>query len=847
MKVSLRWLKDFVALDLAPEAIAHKLTFAGLEVEDLHYLGLAPADGLIDGLPGAANAPRKANGLAWNREKLVVAQILEVMPHPNADRLTLLRLDDGTPNLQTVLTGAPNLFHLKGAGPLPMPIKVAYAREGAILYDGHKAGWNLMTLKRAKIRGVESYSMVCSEKELGLSEEHDGIIILDDEAPVGMPLADYMGDVVFTVKTNPNMARNINMLGVARELAALLNLPLRAPALEVHATGPAIAGQVNILIERPDLNPRFVAALIQGVRIGPSRYEVQRRLRVCGVRPINNVVDATNYTMLELGQPLHAFDYDVLVRRAGGGAPTLITRLPHADEKLTTLDGVTRALDPFTILVCDTAGALSLGGVMGGAESEVTDTTTNVLLEGAAWEFINIRQTTQSQKLQSEAAYRFARGIHPAMAERGVRRGIELMRQWAGGEVAAGLVDVYAQPAPTVTVHLPLAEVKRTLGVDIPPADIERILRALEFAVTYAEGVFTVTVPDHRLDIGEGVVGRADVLEEIARIYGFENIPETPLSDSLPPQRDNPALDMEEAAREALVEAGLQEVLTYHLTTPEREQRLNTPTERPYVTLRNPISPERVVMRQHLLNSVLEVVAHNARHAPRQALFEIGPVYWPQPGETLPAEPTHIALAMTGVRTHPHWQATEPPALDFFDLKGVVEAVLAALHVAEATFAPVMHPALMPGRAAELRVGGAAVGVLGELHPDVQNAYHIPQPVLVAQLDLAVLGQHLNPRFKVQPVPEFPPIKEDLAVVVAEDTPAEAVLTWIRQAGGAAVTQVALFDVFRGPQVGAGHKSLAYRLTYQAMDRTLSDADAAKIRARIVKRLTDNGAVVRSK
>jgi phenylalanyl-tRNA synthetase beta chain len=283
--------------------------------------------------------------------------------------------------------------------------------------------------------------MVCSEKELGISDEHEGIILLDDDAPVGMSLAEYMGDVVFEVKINPNMARNASILGLAREIAALTGQPLKPPSYAVESHGPKLAGQVSIEIRKAELNPRFVVGLIEGVKIGPSAYTIQRRLRLAGMRPINNIVDATNYVMLEAGQPLHAFDWEVLKARAKGRPVKIITRLPAPGETLKTLDDVDRKLDDFTVLVCDEQGALSIAGVMGGAESEVSDKTTSVLLEGAAWEFINIRRTMQSQKLPSEASYRFSRGVHPAMAERGVRRGLEAMRRWAGGMVAEGFVD----------------------------------------------------------------------------------------------------------------------------------------------------------------------------------------------------------------------------------------------------------------------------------------------------------------------------------------------------------------------------------------------------------------------
>jgi phenylalanyl-tRNA synthetase beta chain len=880
MKVPLSWLKDFVDLPLAPEALAYRLTFAGLEVEDIEYVGLAPTDGRpIAGLSPHGDRASKAKGLAWDRDKIVVAQVLEVMPHPNADRLTLLRLDDGSGREQIVLTGAPNLFHLKGAGPLLRPLKVAYAREGALLYDGHKPGQELMTLKRAKIRGVESYSMACSEKELGLSEDHEGIILLDDDAPVGQPLADYMGDVVFDIKINPNMARNANVLGLAREVAALTGQELRPPSYEVKAQGPSVKGQVKIEIRNPDLNPRFTLALIKGVTVGPSPYWVQRRLRLAGMRPINNIVDATNYAMLEVGQPLHAFDWDALVARAKGKPPTIITRLPEPGETLTTLDGVERQLDDFTILVCDTAGALSLGGVMGGAESEVGEKTVNVLLEGAAWEYINIRKTVQAQKLPSEASYRFSRGVHPAMTARGVRRGIELMRQWAGGVVAKGLVDEYPRKARPVVVDLTPEEVERILGLRLTVKEIVRVLEALEFECEVKrpksnagsrkpksrrlspasglqpEALIRVTVPDHRLDIGAGVVGQADLIEEIARVYGYEKIPETQMSDTIPPQRGNPGLELEERVRDLLVAsgAGLQEVVTYSLTSPEKERRLLPPGAPPdpeaYVTLTNPVVADRVVMRHSALGGVLEVMAANSRVRDRLALFEIGPVYRVREGEALPDEPRRLAIALTGPRDPLAWQGADRALMDFFDLKGVVEALVEGLHLTGIVYEPGSHPTFLPGRTAQLTIDGQPAGWLGEVHPLVRENFDLPdQAVLAAELDLERLLAKAAERERhvVRVVPEFPPVKEDIAVIVDENVPGARVQSVIEAAGGELLVDVALFDSYRGDQIGAGKKSLAYRLTYQAPDRTLTDAEVARIREMIVKRLKEEvGAVLR--
>ncbi|NWF65393.1 MAG: phenylalanine--tRNA ligase subunit beta, partial [Chloroflexi bacterium] len=474
MKIPLSWLKDFIDLSgLSVEDIARKLTLAGMEVDEILYVGL-PMPVYKEG----EKHEFKTNGIGWDKEKLVVAEIREVKAHPNADKLTLLDLYDGQQD-QVVLTGAPNIFHLKGTGKLEKPIKVAYAKEGTTLYDGHAEGQVLMTLKRAKIRGVDSYSMVCSEKELGITDESDGIIILDDDAPVGMPLADYMGDAVLDISILPNMARNANVIGIARELAAMLGRDLKTDGGRQTADGQrsAVSSQsvkelVEIEITDPELNPRFVVGLICNVEIKPSPYQIQRRLKLAGVRPINNVVDATNYAMIEYGEPLHAFDYDVLKKRAGDKKIKIITRAAKDGEKLKTLDGNERTLTAMNVLVCDEKGSLSLAGVMGGSESEVTESTKNILLEGAAWNFINIRRTAKQHNLPSEASFRFSRGIHPAMAEGGVKLGLKYMAEWAGGAIAPDLVDAYPLPPKDAVVEITINDVKRWLGIDLTLEEI---------------------------------------------------------------------------------------------------------------------------------------------------------------------------------------------------------------------------------------------------------------------------------------------------------------------------------------------------------------------------------------
>jgi phenylalanyl-tRNA synthetase beta chain len=846
MKVPISWLKDFVDLTLDIPELAHRLTLAGLEVEEIQFVGLP-----IPGASARGQHETKITGLSWNPEAIVVGEVLEVMPHPNADRLVLCRLNDGLRE-HTVLTGAPNLFPYKGKGPLPQPLKVAYAREGAQLYDGHKPGAELMTLKRSKIRGVESYSMACSEKELGISEEHEGIILLDADAPTGMPLAEYMGDAVLEINITPNMARNANILGVAREVAALTGTALRPPSYEVKGTGAPIAGRISLAIQDPDLNPRFVLGLIEGVTIGESPYWVQRRLRLAGMRPINNIVDATNHAMLEIGEPLHAFDFDVLRRRAGGKPLALCTRLPEPGERLTTLDGVDRALHDFNVLVADSAGALSIAGVMGGAESEVSAATKNVLLEGAAWNFINIRRTLAAHNLSSEAGYRFSRGVHPAMAERGVRRGLALMRQLAGGEIAEGLIDAYPRPTEPTVVEITPRDAQRWLGIRLEAADLADLLRRLDFEVTVQGEVVQARVPDHRLDIGAGIVGKADLMEEVARLYGYDRIPETMITDPLPPQRGNPALEREELVRDMLVRLGLQEVITYRLTSSEREARRlpeATPADpMPYLQLANPMVADRVVMRHSLLSSLLEVIERNARLRDRLALFEIGPVFLAAEDEPLPREASRLVVILSGRRAPTGWQAGDASMVDAYDLKGMLEELLRALHIPGAQFESAEHPSFHPGKCARLVVADQMLGVLGELHPGLRTRYNLPEAaVLAADLDMDVLLRLIPARHGVTPTPAFPPVLEDLAIVVDEEVPAVNVENVLRAAAGTLLADVRLFDLYRGEAIGAGKKSLAYALTYQAADRTLTDSEVATLRKNIVRALAERlGAQLRN-
>jgi len=833
MQLVLSWLKEYVDVNMPLPDLAHALTMLGLEVEDIRLVGLPKPQGDSRGF--------SLHGLEWDAEKFVVARIDEVIPHPNADRLVLCRLFDGQQE-HTVLTGAPNLFEYKGIGPLKNPLKVAYAKEGAQLFDGHQPGYEITTLKRMKIRGVESYSMICSEKELGISDEHEGVLILDADAPEGSPLAEYMGDAVFSISIPPNMIRCASMIGLAREVAAYLGQPLRMPELELPSDSIKTDQMVKIEIKNPDLNPRFVAGLIQNVTSKPSPCKVQLRLRLAGMRPINAVVDATNYVMLEMGEPLHAFDYDILVQRANGKTPTIITRTAQAAEKITTLDGVEHTLDDFTVLVADTRGSLSIAGVMGGEESEIRETTKNVLLEGAAWNFINIRKTLQSQRMNSEAAYRFARGVHPAVAELGVRLCLLRMAAWSGGQIAEGLVDAYPLPYRDPTISISPQEVHRLVGIDLSADQIAALLTRLEFTCQVQGDQVSAKAPPHRTDIGEGVIGQADLVEEVARLYGYERIPSVCLSSELPPQRANLEDERDRFIQDTLVSLGLQEVISYRFTNPEQERRMYPvdvkPIDEIYVELQNPIAMDKRVLRRNLLASLLDALERNIRLRNRLALFEIGPVFLPREGQELPDEPTRLAIAMCGLRHPWAWDRANDETLDFFDLKGILESLLAALHFSEASFEPAQHPSFHPGKCAALSVGNEHIGIFGELHPQVKQNYDFGEAaVIAADLDLEKLFKFKPQRFDASPIPSYPPIIEDLAMIAAESISSAEIVECMQNAGGFLLKQVELFDIFHGEQIGAGLKSLAYRLTYQAPNRTLTDKEIGKLRERVIAQL----------
>ncbi len=836
MDIPLSWLKEFVNLDgLEPERIAARLTEAGIEADSMRYIGLPQTQ--VDGI-----RQPKSDHLVWDRDKLLYAAIREVKPHPDADRLVLAMVDYGGPELEQCVTGAPNLYDYKGQGLLDKPVWTGFAMEGAEVWDGHSDTPKRMILKGKPLRGIFNKSMVCSAKELGMSDEHEGIILIEDDlgyAP-GTPLQDVLGDVVFTIELTPNLGHNFSVLGVARELAALFNRELKEPSYNVVMEGAPLMGQIGIEIHTPELNPRFTLTLLRDTEVRPSPFWMQHRLRLSGQRPINNIVDVTNYVTFEIGQPLHAYDYDLLLSRAGGKTPHIVTRLPEVGEIMTTLDGVKRTLGDKQILVADAEGPLGLGGIMGGADTEIRPETKNVLLEAASWNFINVRKTAQAQKVFTEAGTRFSRNIHPSRAPLGNKRGIELMRQLGGGTIAQGMIDEYPLVAEPITIDLPVSEIERLLGITLKPQEAADTLRRLLFEVTINGETLHVVAPDYRTDIGTGVVGQADLIEEIARVIGYDAIPTTMIADMMPDQLPDHVFQAEEKIRDLLVTLGLTENISHRMSAPEIENLLVPPgmasslPQAGYITLANPIAPDKSVMRHTVLVGLLNNALNNLRYTNRLALFEIGSVYLK--GEArLPDEPLRLGIVLCGTRRPSSWIADESnKSVDFYDLKGMIETLVGGLHLPNVTYARSTHTSFHPGRSAALVVNGKTLGDFGELHPLVVQAFKLDAAMYAAEIDLQALIAAIPVRFIVKSLPVTPAILEDVAFVVAEDIPAANVEAAIRKAGGALLKSVTLFDVYQGAPIAAGHKSLAYALTYQTDEKTLTDDEVKKLRKKII-------------
>jgi phenylalanyl-tRNA synthetase beta chain len=825
MRVPLSWLKEYVELPANPADLVERLALAGLESSGVQLFGTtAPA--------GLTVKPADA-GLPWDADKIVLAKVLKIEKHPDADKLKLVTVDYGAAEPKTVVTGAPNI------APGQSGMKVVLGLKGSRYFytdkDGNKA---VFTLEPKALRGIMNDAMCMSNFELGIADDHDGIIILDDADPApGTPVKDFLGETVVEFDVLPNMARCLSLLGIAREVAALTGADFRSPAStsEVQAGQPS---NVTVSIADAKLCPRYSAVVLKNVKVQPSPRWMRSRLHYAGMRPINNIVDGTNYVMLEQGQPLHAFDYDALVKRANGQAPAITVRPAKPGEKLVTLDGTERTLAAENLVIADAAGPIALAGVMGGRDTEVTDATTTILLESASFDAVSVRKTARQFNLFSESSTRYSKGVHPEVVPLASQRAVQLFQQHAGAEAAGGVVEAYPEPVKPQVVELNRNEIERLLGFAIPEAEVERVLLALQFTLEPTLWGWKVTVPPNRLDIQAGA---ADLIEELARVSGYDRLPERLLAMEMPVPVGNRALEVERRALEALANLGLNEVIQYALTSAEREGLLaGSESDGSFVQLKNPISPERSVMRTTLLPGLLEVAARNLANVDSVSLFELGFVYLPK-GTELPDEPRRLAIVLCGRRAPGTWddpQGVKPAPFDFFDLKGIIESFLSGLHLA-GTFAPVKTvPYLHPGKAAEVLMDGKGVGTFGELHPKVAKSFALPEKgVLVAELDAEAILAAVPGKYPYKPFNTLPAAKRDLAVIVAEELPAEKVLTEVRAAGGDLLTDAVLFDVYRGESIPAGTKSLAFALTYQPKEKTLTDKELDKAHLKIEGRL----------
>lgn len=792
MRVSYNWLKQYVDIDITPTELADKLTMAGLEVAGVEYL----AEGI---------------------EKVVVGRILKVEPHPNADKLVVCTVDAGSyGNDLQIITGAPNV----APGQL-VPVAVV----GAVLPGDFR-------IKKANFRGLPSYGMLCSAEELKLNpsllnpKDREGIMILGEDAEPGMSVTGYLGleDYVLEIELTPNRADCLSIINVAREVAAITGGELHLPALDLNRLDGSLPCSVNIDAE--DLCSRYIALMIENIKLGPSPRWMQQRLVAGGMRPINNVVDVTNYVMLETGQPLHAFDYDTL---QGG---KIIVRRANPDEIIVSLDGVTRQLDPDMLVITDQNRAVAIAGVMGGLETEITEATRTVLLESAHFDSMSVRKTSRKLGLRSEASSRFEKGVNRDGCLFAALRAIQLMEEIGAGSAAIGKVDVYPDPWVAPKITLRTRRTNQILGTNLTTADIKKLIRKLNFTlVEEDEERVTYLIPSYRQDITREI----DLIEEVARLYGYNNIPVTMPKSEMSPEQKSPLQSLEDDVKNIATGLGLTEVVTYSFISPSSWNKLNLPETHPWrttVKIANPLSEDQSVMRTSLLPGLLSTAERNfSRRQNNLAIFEVGKIFFPG-NEPLPEERLHLAILISGqLNSGWKWQAQE---FDFFYLKGMVEHLLHSIIGDEARFKPVAdHPVLHPGRAAEVVYQESLIGALGELHPDVQENYDFSQRVYVAYMDLEKLCALGRKTIRFEQIPKFPSTERHMAVLLPEQVSSDKIGYIIREIGGNLVSGYELFDVYRGPQVPDGWKSLAYGITYQHPERTLTDEEVNELHEKI--------------
>jgi phenylalanyl-tRNA synthetase beta chain len=819
MRAPLEWLSQYCDPGLAPREVEERLTMTGTKVEAVHHHG-------VDAL-----------------EHFVVGKVLEHARHPDADRLSVCKVDVGGGYTAQIVCGAPNV----AAGQT-----VAVARPGAVMPGGTKLG-------KAKLRGIESEGMILAEDELAIGTEHAGIMVLDDllqngaRLEAGAPLQGVLpiSTAVLELEITPNRPDCLGIYGVARELHAATGAALKPPPWADDPGTPGPVAGAEVVVECPDLNPRFTARVFEDVTIAPSPPWLKARLMAAGQRPINNVVDITNYVMLEAGHPVHAFDLD---RVAGH---RLTVRRARDGEEITTLDDQVRRLDSEMVVIEDEEGPTSIAGVMGGARSEVQADTTRVLMEVANWVGHNIHRTSQVLGLRSEASGRFEKGLSPEQAMEAQALATRLMLELTGATLEPGTIDVGGPGLPPATIRLRTKKVAEILGMPIAVERQTEILGALEFVTAPAADGLDVTVPHFRRN---DVYREADLIEEVARIDGLDNLPTT-----LPKRRGAAGrLSLEQRLRRRAIDAltgrGLYEIVGWSFTEPGVADRLRLDAgdhRRRFVALENPMSEQQSVMRTTLLGSLLDAARLNAARGQSDlGLFEQGTVYeWRDDGPAtaqrnggnprrggmdhrLPHEHRALGALLAGRLHAPSWGTPEPPRAGFFAVKGMLEAVGAALRI-ELDVEPATEPFLHPGRSARILAGAARepVGWIGELHPLVAREYDLADAAAAFEVDLDRLVTHADAVPAYRDLTSFPALRHDLAVAVSDDVPAAAVLRVVRRAGGDLLADARVFDVYRGAQVGEGRTSLALALQFRAPDRTLADEDVAPLRDRIVEAL----------
>jgi len=792
MKISLEWLKDYVEVVLPPAELADLLTHSGLEVE-----------GLTEWRPAF--------------QGVIVGRLDSFRPLPQSDHLSLCSVHDGERDY-SVVCGAPNLK----AGE-----RVALAVEGATLPGG-------MKISRTQFQGIASEGMLCSEKELGLSEEGSGVMFLEPEASPGLPLDRVLPlqDWILDINITPNRSDCLCVLGIAREVAALTGKALRFPVDKRSEKDPPADRLTSVTLERADLCPRYVAKLIRAVRIGPSPFWMRRRLEACGVRAISNIVDVTNYVMLEMGQPLHAFDFQRLEENR------IVVRTAAPGFTFTTLDGTGRRMPKEALMICDGKKPVALAGIMGGLNSEVEDATSDILLESAYFDPMGIRRTSKQLGLSTEASIRFERGIDPNGSLRAAERAAGLMAALAGGTVSRGAVDAYPQKIEPLQISLRVSRVNQILGTSINAKEIQAHLQNLQLEVREnGAGSFRVTAPTYRVDLTREI----DLIEEVARLHGFHRIPVTLPSGRVSPERKTRMQVGGKRARVLLTGFGFWEVITYSFISPQVLLDLQIPPhdrKAKGLRIQNPLSEDQALMRTTLVPGLLHTVRSNLhRQNLDLKLFELGKVFFPRGPEDQPEEVEFLSGILSGLRDEESW-AKPRAECDFFDLKGTLEGLFEGMGVEGVQFLPDAHiPFLHPGKACRVNVKGEDIGILGEVNAGVGDLFELKEKVFLFELDFQKVVSGMTERRTFTPLPRYPAVARDLAVVVDEPVAAGDILQTLWKASEGWIKEIRLFDLYRGNPVPSGKKSLAFRLVYQKEDRTLTDREVNEFHQKLVELL----------